>query len=53
MVEQIFPAAHGGPVAEQRKTMGEKENCYVLVMIPNPKCPCTAQDEGEETGVKE
>ena len=32
MVEQIFPAAHGGLVPEQRKTVGEKEKQRKTVM---------------------
>ena len=30
-----------------------EKNCYVLVVTPNPKCPCTAWDGGEEPGLKE
>ena len=32
MVEQIFPAAHGGLVPEQRKTVGKKEKQRKTVM---------------------
>ena len=66
MLEKEEDVLHGGadlPCSPWRTSGRAEKNrgregvaekyCYVLVVTPHPKCPCTARDGGEEPGVKE